>query len=121
LVVSDQFIGEIRMFAGNFAPQGWALCDGQLVSISQNIALFSVIGTTFGGDGQVSFALPDLRGRVPIHRGTGSGLTPRAIGAAGGAEAVALTAAQMPSHTHVPRAKAGAGASSTPSNGFWAG
>ena len=82
----EPMIGEIRMFAGNFAPKGWALCDGQLLAISQNTALFSILGTTFGGDGRTVFALPDLRGRVPMHAGSGPGLTPRRIGNKGGAE-----------------------------------
>lgn len=98
--MADPFIGEIRMFGGNFAPLGWALCHGQIVSISQNDALFALLGTTYGGDGQTTFALPDLRGRAPIHKGAGAGLTPRVIGQALGAESVTLTAAQMPLHSH---------------------
>jgi hypothetical protein len=84
----DAFIGEIRMFAGNFAPQGWAFCDGQLLPIAQNTALFSILGTNYGGNGTTNFALPDLRGRVPLHPGTGPGLTSRAIGEAGGDETI---------------------------------
>lgn len=84
----DAFIGEIRMFAGNFAPQGWAFCDGQLLPIAQNAALFSILGTQFGGNGTTNFALPDLRGRVPLHPGSGPGLTSRAIGEAGGDETI---------------------------------
>ena len=97
----DAYIGEIRMFAGNFAPKGWALCDGQLLPISQNQALFALLGTTYGGDGQTTFALPDLRGRMPLHEGTGPGLTPRTLGESGGAEQVTLTLSQIPAHTHV--------------------
>jgi len=96
----NNYIGEIKMFAGNFAPVGWAMCDGALLPISQNQALFSLLGTTYGGDGQTMFALPDLRGRFPMHPGTGAGLTPRTLGDKGGAETVTLTAAQMPAHTH---------------------
>lgn len=98
--MSEPFVGEIRMFAGNFAPQGWALCNGQLLAVSQNDALFSLVGTTYGGDGRTTFGLPDLRGRVPIHPGTGPGLSPLPLGAAGGVEQVTLTASQIPSHGH---------------------
>ena len=88
------------MFAGNFAPAGWALCNGQLLAISQNAALFSILGTTYGGDGKTTFGLPDLRGRVPMHPGTGTGLSARALGDMGGQETVTLTTAQMPAHAH---------------------
>lgn len=98
--MSEPFVGEVKMFAGNFAPRGWAFCDGQLLAVSQNNALFSLLGTIYGGDGRTTFALPDLRGRIPIHAGSGPGLTPRKIGATGGAENVTLTANQLPSHTH---------------------
>ncbi len=98
--MADPFLGQIVMFGGNFAPRGWALCDGQLLAISQNSALFSILGTTYGGDGRTTFALPDLRGRVPVHAGTGPGLTPYRLGERGGQEAVTLTTAQIPSHTH---------------------
>lgn len=84
--MSEPFVGEIRMFAGNFAPRGWALCDGQLLAVSQNDTLFSLLGTTYGGDGSTTFGLPDLRGRVPVHAGTGPGLTPRNLGEKGGAD-----------------------------------
>ncbi|MBL7650263.1 MAG: tail fiber protein, partial [Candidatus Hydrogenedentes bacterium] len=99
--MADPFLGEIRAFAGNFAPLGWALCQGQLLPIAQNDALFALIGTTYGGDGQTSFALPNLAGRIPIHQGAGPGLTPRALGEAGGSETVALGVPQLPSHSHV--------------------
>jgi microcystin-dependent protein len=92
---SEPFLGEIYMFAGNFAPRGYALCDGQLLPIAQNTALFSILGTTYGGNGQTTFALPDLRGRAPIHPGTGPGLTPRFLGEIGGAESRTIT-----THTH---------------------
>ncbi len=98
--MSDPYVGEIRMFAGTFAPRGYALCDGQLLLIADNAALFSLLGTTFGGDGRTTFGIPDLRGRAPIHFGSGPGLTPRTIGSAGGAEQVAVTTPQLPAHTH---------------------
>lgn len=94
------FIGEIRMFAGNFAPAGWELCAGQLLSISENDALFTLIGTTYGGDGQSTFALPDLRGRAPIHQGQSPGLSNYVIGQAAGVETVTLGINQIPNHTH---------------------
>lgn len=100
--MSTPYIGEIRIFAGNFAPAGWAFCHGQLLAVSQHDALFSLIGTTYGGDGQTTFALPELRGRLPIHAGTGPGLSPRALGSQGGSEQVSLTVNQMPSHGHGP-------------------
>lgn len=93
-------IGEIRMFAGNFAPRGWALLDGQILPISQNAALFSILGTTYGGDGRTTFALPDLRGRTAVHAGAGPGLSPQRIGARFGAEQVTLSTGQMPAHAH---------------------
>ena len=98
--MSDPFIGEIRIFAGNFAPYGWALCNGQILSISQNTALFAVIGTTYGGDGKTNFALPNLQGRIPVKFGQGPSLSNRDLGASFGAETAALTANQMPSHSH---------------------
>lgn len=97
--MSEPFVGEIRMFAGNFAPRGWAFCDGQLLGISQNDALFSLFGTIYGGDGRTIFGLPDLRGRFPLHYGSGPGLSPRNIGSRGGAESVALQATQA-AHSH---------------------
>ena len=100
--MSEPFIGEIRMFAGNFAPRGWAFCDGQLLAVSQNDALFSLLGTIYGGDGRTTFGLPDMRGRIPVHAGSGPGLSPRRLGAKGGAENVTLTVNQLPSHTHEP-------------------
>lgn len=100
--MSEPFVGEIRMFAGNFAPRGWAFCDGQLLAVSQNDALFSLLGTIYGGDGRTTFGLPDLRGRIPIHAGTGPGLSPRRLGSKGGEEKVTLTVNQLPSHGHGP-------------------
>lgn len=93
-------IGEIRMFAGNFAPRSWAFCDGQLIAISTNTALFSIIGTTYGGDGRTTFALPDMRGRIGMHAGTGPGLTPRMLGQRFGVEEYSLSPLQMAAHTH---------------------
>lgn len=96
----EAFIGEIRMFAGNFPPRGWAFCEGQLLDVSQNDALFSILGTIYGGDGRTTFGLPDLRGRVPIHEGNGPGLTNRNLGSKGGTETNTLTVTQLPSHNH---------------------
>jgi microcystin-dependent protein len=98
--MSSPFIGEIKMVGFTFAPRSWANCDGQLLPISQNTALFSLLGTTYGGDGRTTFALPDLRGRVPMHTGQGAGLTNRPMGQRSGAEAVALTAGNLPAHDH---------------------
>jgi microcystin-dependent protein len=98
--MSNPYVGEIRLFAGNFAPQGWAFCDGSLLPISQFDVLFSLIGTTYGGDGQSTFALPDMRGRVPVHQGQGPGLPNHVMGQLGGSESVSLTPAQLPSHGH---------------------
>jgi len=119
--MSSPFVGEIRMFGGNFAPAGWAFCNGQTMSIAENDVLFALIGTTYGGDGQQTFNLPDLRGRLPMHMGTGSGLTPRTIGEMGGVETVTLTTPQIPSHNHAPMAASGGGNQTTPQNGLWAG
>ena len=99
------FIGEVRLFAGNFAPRNWASCDGQLLPISQNQALFSILGTTYGGDGRTTFALPDLRGRVPIHAGSGPGLSPRTLGQKGGEESHVLTIEELPAHSHTVNAR----------------
>jgi len=96
----EPFLGEIIMFGGNFAPRGWALCDGQLLPIAQNTALFSILGTTYGGDGRTTFGLPELRGRAPIHAGHGPGLSDVRLGQKGGLETVTLTQAQMPAHNH---------------------
>jgi microcystin-dependent protein len=108
------YVGEIRLFAGNFAPVGWAFCDGQLLPISENETLFQLIGTTYGGDGQSTFALPDLRSRVPIHFGNGVGLSSRVLAETGGVEAVTLTANQIPNHTHAFLASTGAGTQGNP-------
>lgn len=112
--MSQPFVGEIRMFAGNFAPVGWAFCDGSLLAISENETLFNLIGTTYGGDGQNTFALPDLRSRVPVHVGPGF-----ALGQAAGAESVTLTTSQIPAHSHVPQAFATQGNQSSPAGNVW--
>ncbi|PCK02252.1 MAG: phage tail protein [Alteromonadaceae bacterium] len=98
--MSEPFVAEIRMFAGNFAPRGWAFCDGQLLAVSQNDALFSLLGTIYGGDGRTTFGLPDMRGRVSIHQGSGPSLSPRRLGAKAGSEKVTLTTNQLASHSH---------------------
>ena len=119
--MSEPFIAEIRIFAGNFAPRGWAFCDGQLLPISQNTALFSLIGTTYGGDGRTTTALPNLEGRAPMHPGRGPGLTSRRLGERGGVETVTLTEAQMPNHNHSLRANTvgrGGGSRSPGNNSF---
>ncbi|HEX7285218.1 MAG TPA: tail fiber protein [Candidatus Angelobacter sp.] len=113
--MSSPFIGEIRMFGGNFAPAGWAFCDGSILPIAQNDALFTLIGTTYGGDGQTTFALPDLRSRIPIHQGPGFTLAQQ-----GGAETVTLTVTQIPAHSHVPQAVIPSGSQAGPGNAAWA-
>lgn len=113
--MSSPFVGEIRMFAGNFAPVGWAFCNGALMPISENDVLFNLIGTTYGGDGQSTFALPNLQSRIPIHVGPGY-----ALGQSGGIEEVTLTTSQIPAHSHVPVANSAAGGQQSPTNGVWA-
>jgi microcystin-dependent protein len=109
------YVGEIRMFGGNFAPAGWMLCQGQVLPISENETLFNLIGTTYGGDGQNTFALPNLQSRVPIHQGSGF-----VLAQAAGEETVTLTVQQIPNHNHVPAANSGNGTQVGPSNGVWA-
>jgi microcystin-dependent protein len=109
------FIGEIKMFGGNFAPRGYATCEGQLISIAQNTALFALIGTIYGGNGQTTYSLPDLRGRIPIHQGITN-----TIGSVGGTETVTLQATQIPPHTHDLRAAAGGTKTSSPANAWFA-
>ncbi len=106
--MSDPFVAEIKIFAGNFAPRGWAFCNGQLLPISQNTALFSLIGTTYGGDGRTTTALPNLQGRAPMHPGTGPGLSNRRLGERQGVSNVTLAESQMPSHRHSLEAWVGA-------------
>lgn len=114
--MTEPFIGEIRMFAGTFAPNGWAFCDGQLLSISQNTALSSLLGTIYGGDGRTTFGLPDLRGRIPLHQGTGPGLQNRRLGDKGGVENVTLNVGQIPSHGHDVNGTTAAATSASPQN-----
>lgn len=118
--MGQPFVGEIRMFGGNFAPAGWAFCNGALVPISENEVLFVLIGTTYGGDGEETFALPDLQGRIPIHQGTGPGLQPRALGEKEGSESVTLTTNQLPVHTHPVLCSSNAGNQSSPAGSVWA-
>jgi microcystin-dependent protein len=114
--MSDPFVGEIRMVGFNYAPNGWALCNGQLLPIAQYTALFSLLGTYFGGDGRTTFALPNLQSRVPIHQGQGIGLSPYVIGQVGGTETVTLTSSQMPLHNHTVGASSANGTASSPAN-----
>ncbi len=113
--MSDPFIGEIRMFAGTFAPMDWAFCNGQILNITQNSTLYGLISTTYGGDGISNFALPDLRGRVPMHRSS-----EYPVGNKAGVETVTPTANQIAAHTHVVRANKATGTQDSPSNGIWA-
>jgi microcystin-dependent protein len=115
----EPYIGEIRIFAGNYAPVNWAFCDGSLLAIRSNTALFSIIGTTYGGNGVVTFALPDLRGRAPMHYGTGNGLTPRFIGELGGNPSVTLTVSEIPLHTHAANCLAAASNQTSPAGAIW--
>lgn len=112
--MAQPYIGEIRMFAGSFAPAGWAFCDGQLMPISENDALFVLIGTTYGGDGQETFALPNLQSRIPIHAGTGAGGITRVIGEMGGTESVTLTTQTIPVHNHPFLASTATGTQNSP-------
>ena len=107
--MSEPFLGEIRIFGGTFAPNGWALCNGQLLSIAQNSALFAILGTTYGGDGVTTFALPNLQGRLPMHWGQGQGLSPRVVGEIAGTETVTLLNSQLPVHNHTAMASSNAG------------
>lgn len=119
--MSDPFLAEIRMFAGNFAPTGWALCNGQLLPISQNTALFALLGTFYGGDGKVTFALPNLTGSAPLQQGQGQGLSARDLGESGGVPNVTLLSSEMPAHTHVPQAvTASSGNANNPVGDVWA-
>jgi microcystin-dependent protein len=115
--MSNPFLGEIRIFGGNFAPRGWAFCNGQLIPISQNTALFSLLGTFYGGDGRSTFGLPDLQGRFPMHWGQGPGLSLHDLGEQGGADTVTVLASQMPPHTHPMNASTQAATTRTPSPG----
>jgi microcystin-dependent protein len=112
----EVFLGTIQSFGFNFAPTGWALCNGQLLPISQNAALFSLLGTTYGGNGTTTFQLPNLQGRLPMHQGTGPGLTPRVIGEISGSENQTLLTSNMPAHSHALNATTAAATGSTPQN-----
>lgn len=114
--MSEQFTGEIRMFGGNFAPRNWAFCNGQLISIAENNALYALIGTTYGGDGQTTFGLPNLQGRLPLNQGNGSGLTPRTLGEIAGTEDVTLLQTQLPNHNHAANATSADGNITGPAN-----
>jgi microcystin-dependent protein len=120
--MSEPFLAEIIMFAGNFAPRGWAFCQGQILSIAQNTALFSLLGTTYGGNGQTTFALPDLRGRVPVGTGQGPGLPSIDLGEVSGEPTHTLIITEMPAHTHAAQAAgfSGAGTSGSPGGNTWA-
>jgi microcystin-dependent protein len=118
--MSDAFLAEIRIFAGNFAPSGWALCNGQLLPISQNTALFALLGTTYGGDGRVTFALPDLQQRVPMQQGQGPDLTLRELGETGGSPTVTLGSGEMPTHSHTAQVGSTPGNSTSPTGAVWA-
>jgi len=118
--MDSPFLGTISLFAGNFAPRGWALCNGQLLSIAQNQALFAILGTIYGGNGTTTFALPNLQGRSPMHWGQGPGLTPRTIGELGGEENVTLINTQIPVHTHALNASTNTGNQPTPTAGVLA-
>jgi microcystin-dependent protein len=112
--MADPFVAEIRIFPFNFAPSGWAWCDGQLMPLSQNTALFSLLGTTYGGDGKSNFALPDLQGAAPMHPGQGPGLSLHDLGETGGSETVTLLESEIPSHSHALRANASVGNRTAP-------
>jgi len=118
--VSEPFFGEIRLVPYNFAMRGWAFCQGQLLSIAQNTALFSLLGTTYGGNGVTTFALPDLRGRVALHVGQGPGLSPYDLGQVGGTETVTLTSSQLAAHNHRAFCSIGPGNQYQPNGGVWA-
>lgn len=118
--MSDPFVGEVRIFSGNFAPRGWAFCNGQLLPISQNTALFSLLGTTYGGDGRTTFALPNLQGAMPLGAGSGPGLTPRSLGESGGAATHTLSQAEMPQHTHAVQSAVSPDATQPGPQALWA-
>lgn len=122
--MADPFVAEVRIFAFNFAPKGWAFCDGQILPLSQNTALFSLLGTTYGGDGKSTFALPDLQGSAAMHHGQGQGLSLRDLGEQGGSETVTLLESEMPAHNHIYSGTDGDATSASPASqlaakGFW--
>jgi microcystin-dependent protein len=116
----DPFVAEIRIYPFNFAPKGWAFCDGQLIPISQNTALFSLLGTTYGGDGKSTFALPDMQGNAPMHAGQGPGLSLRDLGETGGEQSVTLLQTEMPAHSHGVQGVASPASLATPAGNAWA-
>jgi microcystin-dependent protein len=118
--MADPFVAEIRIFPFNFAPKGWAWCDGQLLPLSQNTALFSLLGTTYGGNGKSNFALPDLQGRAPMHPGQGPGLSLHDLGETGGSETVTLLESEMPSHSHVMQGVSDTASTNDPTNAMFA-
>ncbi len=118
--MSEPFIAEVRIFAGNFAPRGWAFCNGQLLQIAQNTALFSLLGTTYGGDGRTTFGLPNLEGKAPMHPGNGPGMTPRSLGQSAGEATHTLSATEIPSHTHQLRCADESADTGEPANGLLA-
>ena len=117
--MSDPFVAEIRIFAGNFAPRGWATCDGQILPLSQNTALFSLLGTTYGGNGQSTFALPNLQGSAPLQQGQGNGLSLYDLGEITGTPSVTLLQTEIPSHNHQAQANASGGNQSSPTGNSW--
>ena len=117
--MSEPFLAEIKMFAGNFAINGYAICSGQILPIQQNTALFSLLGTNYGGNGTSTFALPNLGGRAPMNQGQGAGLSDRFVGESDGVESVNLIQSEMPAHNHVPQASSLAGSQTSPSGGTW--
>jgi microcystin-dependent protein len=116
--MADPFIGEIRTVGFNFAPVGWALCNGQLLPIAQNTALFSILGTTYGGNGTTNFALPNLQGRAPMHQGQGPGLTPRYLGESSGSANVTLLSSELPAHSHILSVSDQVGTQASPAGGY---
>lgn len=118
--MAEPFIGQITIYGLSYAPRGWAFCDGQILPIRQYTALFSLLGTYYGGDGVTTFALPDMRGRTPIHQGQGQGLSPYVIGEQVGVESLALLTTEIPTHTHLPMANNTIANQGGPKNNFWA-
>lgn len=118
--MSEPFLAEIRIVGFNFAPRGWAFCDGQILPINQNQSLYSLLGTTYGGDGRTTFGLPDMRGRIPIHQGWGPGLSNRPLGSKSGQEGEILSASQIGSHTHTSRGTTGTGTANSPDGAIFA-
>lgn len=117
--MSEAYIGEIRIFGGNFAPKDWALCDGQIINIASNSALYAILGDRYGGDGKTTFALPNLNGRAALHQGTGVGLTPRNVGESGGSATVTLLTTQMPSHNHIATCNNTQPSNNEPTGAIW--